>query len=305
MAPPFPSITKTWHTKPYPAIESAAAKSSVPGKHIVITGGAGVIGTNIAVHFAKAGAASIGLIDISDDRLTISSNTILAAAPGIHVSSVVADLSSLPSTLAAFDKLHLVYGKTDIFIASAGYLSPPKDIANADADDWWKCFEINVKGGFNALQSFLKFAALDAFVLNVSSGVAAMPPIFGNSAYAASKLANAKTFEYLQAENPGLHVVNVQPGVFQTPLTAGSGWPHMDNSRFLLSLFNTVERDDAYTEIVDLPGAFFIWLTSPEAKFLKGKLVYANFDIEELKAKSSEIEAGALSLTLGGWPWAD
>lgn len=40
---------------------------------------------------------------------------------------------------------------------------------------------------------------------------------------------------------------------------------------------------------VDLPGHFCLWLTSPEAKFLRGKFVWVNWDVDELKARKEEI----------------
>lgn len=53
----------------------------------------------------------------------------------------------------------------------------------------------------------------------------------------------------------------------------------------------------------ELPANFAVWAASPEAKFLHGKFVWANWDVEELKAMAKEIE-GTSKFTLGllGWP---
>jgi hypothetical protein len=57
---------------------------------------------------------------------------------------------------------------------------------------------------------------------------------------------------------------------------------------------------------VSLPAAFHVWLTSPEARFLKGKYLWANWDVDELKAKAKEIESGSfLNIGLVGWPFGD
>lgn len=74
-------------------------------------------------------------------------------------------------------------------------------------------------------------------------------------------------------------MVNLQPGSIQTDMADKSG-------------FNA-PRDD-----LDLPGHFTVWLCSPEATFLKGKYVWANWDVEELKAKS-ELIAGSHELEVG------
>jgi hypothetical protein len=46
-----------------------------------------------------------------------------------------------------------------------------------------------------------------------------------------------------------------------------------------------------------------VWAVSPEANFLRGKLVWSNWDVDELKAMEKEIE-GTDKFTLGlfGWP---
>lgn len=55
---------------------------------------------------------------------------------------------------------------------------------------------------------------------------------------------------------------------------------------------------------VTLPASFNLWLASPEARFLKGKFLWCNWDIEELKAQAKELESGTkLSINLVGWPF--
>lgn len=42
-----------------------------------------------------------------------------------------------------------------------------------------------------------------------------------------------------------------------------------------------------------------MWLASPEAAFLAGRFVWANWDVEELKARAKEIEESPYLLTIG------
>lgn len=46
--------------------------------------------------------------------------------------------------------------------------------------------------------------------------------------------------------------------------------------------------------LVNLPGHFCVWLTSPEAEFLNRKFVWANWDAEELVSKGDEIRDSKL-----------
>jgi hypothetical protein len=51
-----------------------------------------------------------------------------------------------------------------------------------------------------------------------------------------------------------------------------------------------------------LPASFNVWLASPEARFLKGKFLWVNWDVEELKARAEELEnSQELNIQLGGW----
>lgn len=54
-----------------------------------------------------------------------------------------------------------------------------------------------------------------------------------------------------------------------------------------------------------LPAHFIVWMTSPEARFLRGRFVWANWDVEQLKARAKEIEDDAQMLTSNvlGWPY--
>jgi NAD(P)-dependent dehydrogenase (short-subunit alcohol dehydrogenase family) len=55
----------------------------------------------------------------------------------------------------------------------------------------------------------------------------------GFSGYSASKAAATKIHEYLQAENPGLHVVNVHRGVVDMDMGPKSGFVGMDDGESL------------------------------------------------------------------------
>jgi hypothetical protein len=51
-----------------------------------------------------------------------------------------------------------------------------------------------------------------------------------------------------------------------------------------------------------LPAAFCVWLTSEKSEFLRGRMIWANWDVEELKAKEAQIvEQDLLRVDLKGW----
>ncbi len=57
--------------------------------------------------------------------------------------------------------------------------------------------------------------------------------------------------------------------------------------------------------LVSLPADFMVWSVSQDAAFLKGKLIWCNWDVDELKAKKDRIvsEPGYLNLGMIGWPF--
>lgn len=50
---------------------------------------------------------------------------------------------------------------------------------------------------------------------------------------------------------------------------------------------------------VSLPADFLVWTASPEAEFLKNKIVFAAWDVDELKGRRKEIVGGTGTGELG------
>ena len=49
-----------------------------------------------------------------------------------------------------------------------------------------------------------------------------------------------------------------------------------------------------------------LWLVSPEARFLRGKFVCANWDVDELKEKAEHVGATRLlEPMVNGWPYGE
>ena len=111
-----------------------------------------------------------------------------------------------------------------------------------------------------------------------------MPYVPRHSAYPVSKLAGVKIFEYVQDEHPNLRVFNLQPGIIESTGIAskateqsGFSWPQQDTRKYFFGgTYKSVETDIGLSHLVLLPANFMVWLSSSEAAFLKGKLIWAN-----------------------------
>jgi hypothetical protein len=65
-------------------------------------------------------------------------------------------------------------------------------------------------------------------------------------------------------------------------------------------------RAKANMNTVELPAHFIVWLLSAEAAFLRSRMVWANWDVEELKGMEGKITADPAFLNIGmqGWPYS-
>ena len=195
--------------------------------------------------------------------------------------------------------------KIDILVHNAAYLPDLEPIATSNLTEWWKGFEVNIKGSFVVTQAFIKNAAKDAVLIAVTTGVAHLPAFPDYSSYSSSKLGGIKFFDSVQAENPGLRVVSVHPGVIKSDMndksTAhGEVFPFDDGMCSYSDLFGLQSRNVRADVrfLASLPSDFIVWAASPEGKFLKGKTVWTNWDVDELKAAAGTLETSP-ALTLG------
>ena len=113
-------------------------------------------------------------------------------------------------------------------------------------------------------------------IINLTSMASqGVPP--GMSAYSTSKLAVTKFTVFLSTEYPAITSVNIDPGTVPTDM--GHAVPFL--APFL---FDTPE----------VVGGAAVWLASGDKKFLSGRYVLVNWDVEELERRKEEIQEGNL-----------
>ncbi|TDZ32141.1 Short chain dehydrogenase citE [Colletotrichum spinosum] len=287
----FPSPTKTYHQKPYPAISPRRPELSTNGKHAFISGGGAGIGASIAESLAKSNVASLGLLGRSTKSLESTKSAIESLNPSTKVFLYAVDVADAEATAAALESFSdSVKAKVDILVANAAYMSDLVSITDSDTDDWWRAFEVTVRGNFNLLRAFKPVAAPDAAVLHISTSAIHLPYMAGFSSYRASKIAATKMFEYFLSENPGLFVLQVHPGL-------------IGGTTMFEKFAPTVEELGLVCDDIALSGDFAVWAVSEEAKFLNGRFVHANWDVDELKGLRGDLENDTSRFTIGlqGW----
>ncbi|KAK2755492.1 putative secondary metabolism biosynthetic enzyme [Arachnomyces sp. PD_36] len=285
---PFPSFTRTWHNASYSSIDPSNPQLSAKGKKIVITGGGSGIGAEVARSFARAGAASIAILGRTKSNLLAVKDSVEAQYRDTSVIPIVMDVTDENSVCIAATRIKEEFGGWDVLVSNAGYCPPITRLGDSKTEDWFRGFEVNVKGSYLVAREFIPFAAeRDAVLLNVSSGVCHVSPMAGVSSYAPSKLASNKFFEYVQDEHPHIRVTSIHPGVIKTEM-----------GKQVIAAGKDVAVDD-----IDLAANFILWAASPEAEFARGRMLWSNWDVDELKAKASSIKKNSSLLTgsIDGW----
>lgn len=181
-------------------------------KIVLVTGGAGGIGSAICRKFAEAGYAVIITYNGNLEKAEKLCNSLVGEGHSVF-HAPVNDAKRL-SELADF--VESKYGKLDVLVNNAGITTP---VAHDDLDgltDEWidRIFETNVRGTFAMIRACkaLLLKSKDALVVNISS-VAAISGVGSNVAYCASKAAiDSITRSLARALAPNIRVVSVSPG---------------------------------------------------------------------------------------------
>jgi NAD(P)-dependent dehydrogenase (short-subunit alcohol dehydrogenase family) len=284
--PPYPSLTPTWHNDIYPAIDYSNPSLSQQGKTIVIIGAGSGIGRESALGFAAAGAKHVVLVGRNEAKLQEVESAIATLSKDTKVSVHRADATDE----AAIKSVAEAVGSWNAVLHCAGYMNKPGMAVTADLDDYWKSFEVNLKSALIVAKSFLPTAdSTHAAFLTYIGGSVVFPTqmLVGLSGYLVAKLALAKTIEFLALENPHVSFLAVHPGMVDTDLFRASG----------------ATPDMLAMDTPKLSAGFSLWAALPEAKFLSGKFIWANWDVEELKNLKEEISGNKLTFGVEGWPF--
>lgn len=286
MAQPPPSYTKLMHSATYPAIDPTSPALSSSGKVVLITGGSGGIGRAAALSFAASGPKSLVLLGRRSDALEETAQLVRSRHAGLAVETHQVDLCDAPGLRAVFDSVASKSGGVDVVVHSAGVLAPVVPLLDADPATFLDGYKTTVVGSLALAQAFVlannKCGRHDAqgdkpVFINLTTAGILFPPFRGMGAYVSSKMAAVKLLESFAAENPQVRFHHVHPGFLDTAMSR--------------ELAKTTKLPFSFDDI-SLPADFLVWIASPEANFLNGKLVFSAWDVEELKDREKEIVGG-------------
>ncbi|KAH8895925.1 NAD(P)-binding protein [Thozetella sp. PMI_491] len=268
----------TSHHDTYPFIDPT--KADLSGKSVFITGASKGIGKAVALSFAKAGCSQIAIAarsSLADVEAAVKAAAKEASRPEPQVLALQTDVASEASVAAAAEAVTAAFGgKLDVLINNAGYLEQWKPIAESDPVEWWRSWEINIKGSYLCARSFLPLLLRSETktMINLSSagGHNTTP---GASAYQGSRFATMRFNEFVDQEyyEQGVIAIAAHPGGVPTELALN-----------MPAYMHAVLVDTA-----ELPGDTFVWLAKDRRDWLAGRFINAQWDMEELEQKKDEI----------------
>jgi NAD(P)-dependent dehydrogenase (short-subunit alcohol dehydrogenase family) len=241
--------------------------SKLAGKNILITGASQGLGREMALRFAREGAAALSLVARHADKLNAARDDVRKIAPKIDIVTIEADVSKprdieriVATTLAQFK------GQLDVVVNNASTIgpSPMPYLLDYPVEDFREVLDTNLIGPFllikNTLPAMIEHGGS---ILNVTSdaGQVGYP---GWGAYGISKFGlegMSQTWASELAES-GVRVNWVDPGSMDTAMHRAAE-PEEDPSEWA----NPADVTDV-----------FVFLASDESKDVTGKRFQAQED---------------------------
>ncbi|KAF3038981.1 hypothetical protein E8E12_003199 [Didymella heteroderae] len=272
------------HNDIYPAI-SAAHNPSLhqPGKVVLITGAGRGIGRAIARQYAHANVASIILCARTASQLDEVESAIKSINSETRVHKHSIDVTSESAVASLAGDIAKKEDRLDILVNNAGYSARWIPIHLSEPEDWWRSFEVNLKGPYLLTRAFLPLLLKTAEktghvdVVNLASiGAHQVNAVASN--YTMSKLGVCRLTENIDVgyKDKGLNAISVNPGGVETELASKE-----------IDILKPYLNDTA-----ELPGGFTVWLTAEPRKWLGGRYVAAPWDVEALTKRKDEIMEG-------------
>ncbi|KAI8631800.1 putative oxidoreductase [Xylariaceae sp. FL1651] len=289
------NFTNTIHGDTYDAI-NPGKHADLRGRSVFISGASRGVGRATALACAAAGCRHIALaaLDGIEDGVkgeveaaaAASSNSVQAAEPPTVLTFALDVRDANAVTAAAEETARVFGGRLDILVNNAGYLEKGNVIDASDPDEYWRTFEINVRGTYLVTRAFLplllwndgnsKNDGLKTLVNVGSMGALALRR--GGSAYQTSKWALLKFTEFIMAEyaDKGILSYIVHPGGILTQLALNM-------------------PEDTHKGLADKPelaGDTIVFLAHKRREWMAGRYISCKWDMLEFLEKEHEITNG-------------
>ena len=240
--------------------------NKLTNKVVLITGASKGIGAEIAKKMAEEAAKVI--VNFSGSKADADNVVAAITNNGGKAIAIQADVSKADEVKSLFDQAIAHYGKIDVLVNNAGVMIN-KLIKDTTDEDFFRQFDVNVKGVFNTLREAATKLENNGSVINFSTTVnRLMLPTYGT--YVATKSAVEQlTRVFAKEVGRGITVNSVSPGPTNTVLFVKGKSPEMINQLASLNPFNRIGEPDDIARVV-------VFLASDEAKWINAQNIGIN-----------------------------
>jgi len=257
----------------------------------IVTGAGRGLGRAIARALAQAGAA-VGVMARSEAQVAETVGTI-GQAGGVAL-AVIADVSDAASVERAARQVEGALGPVDLLVNNAAIMGPLGPMWDAGADDWWRSFEVNLRGPYLCSRALLPgmIARHRGRIINLATSAATVA-VAHMGAYVVAKTALIRFTENLAAEllSSGVSVFAIDPGTVRTAMSqhlleseAGKKW--LPWFRKLFDKGRDVPAEKAAQLVVQL--------ASGSADALSGRFLGVADDLTKLLKRLEEVQRSGL-----------
>jgi NAD(P)-dependent dehydrogenase (short-subunit alcohol dehydrogenase family) len=250
----------------------------IKGKIVAITGGCGVLGSEMSRYLAKQGAITV-ILDMAEEKGRALVDEIKAdGGEALFLTTNVLDKETLEQNREEIVK---IYGKIDVLVNTAGgnmpgaTIAPDKTIFDLEIDAFKKVVDLNLFGTVLPTMVFAKAMVENGAgnIINIASE-SALRPLTRVAGYGAAKAAVANFTKYMAGElalkfGENFRVNALAPGFFiteqnRTLLTNPDG-SYTDRAKTILA-HTPYKR---FGEADELLGSLH-YLISDASKFVSG-----------------------------------
>jgi NAD(P)-dependent dehydrogenase (short-subunit alcohol dehydrogenase family) len=225
-------------------------KYDYQGKVIVITGGAGGIGSHLARDFSAQGAKLI-LLDLNQKKL----EALIAELPGSGHHSIALDLTDRKAIAAAVDEISSKYGRIDVLIPNAAITTTDR-FDERSVESIEHELDINLRSPLVIIRScidLLKKSSDARVITTVSLG--GIFPLGETPMYTVSKfgLRGAMLSLSLDFASKGITVGSILPSATDTPMLQREAVEGGNSLQFMDPPQKTSDVVKAFKKMLDKP----------------------------------------------------
>lgn len=252
---------------------------NLTGQNALVTGGGRGIGRAMALALAKHGAR-VAVTARSQTQLDETVKQIEAL--GGHAIGIAADVTQPDSVAQMAAEVENQLDPIHLLVNNAGHGSTPTPVHEADPNDWWWTFTVNVRGVMLCTHAVLRgmIERKTGRIINVTSG-AGNRTIPNATAYVTSKAAVMRFSDTLAAEvKPhGISVFTIHPGTVWTEMT--QFLVESESGKTWMPWFSEIfeKGQDVPPE---LSAELVVYLASGQADILTGRFISVADDVAGL-----------------------